>query len=58
MAPFRPPACLALQALWTPLSIAAHCGHVEAVRALLEAGANKEAETEVGKYPQPNLPLA
>ena len=48
LAPYRPPA-FALQALWTPLYIAASYGHVEAVRALLEAGANKEAAEEVGR---------
>ena len=50
LAPYRPPA-FALQGLWTPLIAAAYCGHVEAVHALLEAGANKEAADKVGRTP-------
>ena len=50
LAPYRPPA-LAQQGLWTPLYSAAYYGHVEAVRALLGAGANKEAAEEVGRSP-------
>lgn len=33
----------------TPLHVAAQNGNVEAARVLLEAGANREAATEVGR---------
>ena len=34
---------------WAPLHWASHNGHVGVVRLLLEAGANTEAATKVGK---------
>jgi ankyrin repeat protein len=44
----------------TPLHHAVHQGHLECVRALLEAGADKEAKGYVRPrypYPPPTLPL-
>lgn len=43
---------LLIQDGWTPLILAVHEGHVEVVEALLAKGADTDAKTPVGWFPE------
>ena len=48
-------AAATLQDGWTPLMVAAYCGHTATVQSLVAAGADMNIQDEVSTAPQPDV---